>query len=407
VTDNLTSIQKGDFNMNVLKLPAFGMSARRGTIIKWYKKEGDTVCAKEPLYDMESEKSSFTVDAPYDIVLRKIIINEGQVDVGAPVAIVSLPGEDFNQQELDSLLAEILNKAKPSDASDAKPQPAGTIAQSAKADKGKARATPVARKLAADLGVDLSEVPGSGPNGLITDKDVRSFAQKAKQEGNYELVKLSGFARVSAEHLTRSWQTIPHIIQHMEMDATSLVNARNELKKSMKVSYNDLLAKLVPIALKKHPKLNATMEKELEIKLWKDINLSIAIETDLGLTVPVIKNADQKSLEEIHNEILSLAEKAKMNKLFPDDISNGTFTLSNLGAYGAGIGNPIINAPQVALLYIGAIKEKPWVVDGKLAIAPVISMSLACDHRAVDGAVAARFGIDLREVVENAEKYLL
>lgn len=391
--------------MKLLKLPAFGMGARNGTIIKWYKTEGELVKANEPLYDMESEKSSMTVEAPHDLIIRKIIHEEGKFEVGTAIAIISLPDEEFNKQELDSLLDEVMESAKSKDSDKNTLHDASKVKHATAG--GIIKATPVARKLAADLGIELSDVTGSGPGGLITDKDIKVFAEYMKTQGDFEVEKLSGFAKISANHLTESWRNIPHIIQHLEFDATSLINTRNKLKNEKKVTYTDLLVKLVSNVLKKHPRLNATMDNEDEIKIWKNINISVAIETEKGLTVPVVKNVDQISISEVHDSIVDLAEKSKLNKLSPDEISNGTFTISNLGAYGAYLGNPIINSPQVALLYVGAIREKPWVKNGKIEIVPTISMSLACDHRAVDGAIAARFNIDLREAIENAEQHLL
>lgn len=390
--------------MKLLSLPALGMGAKKGTIVKWNRKEGELVKAKEPLYDMESEKSSMTVEAPHDLIIRKIIYEEGKYDVGTAIAIVSLPDEEFDKQEYNSLLNEVMKSGKSNeslnkDNSQTSPNSSFTAGE-------KIKATPVARKLAADLGIELRSVTGSGPGGLITDKDVRAFAEGTKSVKDFEVIKLSGFAKISAKHLTECWKNVPHIVQHLEFDATSLINVRNKLKEEMKVTYTDLLVKLVSIVLKKHSRLNATMENENEIKEWKNINISVAIETENGLTVPVVKNVDQISIEEVHNTIVMLAEKSKLNKLSPDDIYNGTFTISNLGAYRTYIGNPIINSPQVALLYVGAIREKPWVKKGKIEIVPIISMSLACDHRAIDGAVAARFSMDLCEVIENAEDNL-
>ncbi|MGD9570114.1 MAG: dihydrolipoamide acetyltransferase family protein [Sedimentibacter sp.] len=394
--------------MKLLKLPALGMGTRNGTIVKWNKFEGELVKDKEPLYEMESDKSSMTVEAPHDLIIRKIIHEEGKFEVGTAIAIISLPEEEFDQKEFDSLLDEVTKLGKSAELSQASNKNNPQNMPSAQTTAGgKAKATPVARKLAADLGVELSDVTGSGPGGLITDKDIKTFADNIKSVGDYEVINLSGFVKVSARHLTEGWKNVPHIVQHLEFDATSLINARNKLKEEMKVTYTDILVKLVPIVLKKHSRLNATMENEDEIKIWKNVNMSVAIETDRGLTVPVVKNADQIVIGEVHKTIATLAEKSKLNKLTPDDMSNGTFTISNLGAYGTYIGNPIINSPQVALLYVGAIRERPWIKNGKIEIVPIISMSLACDHRAIDGAVAARFSMDLREVIENAGQHLL
>lgn len=381
------------------------MGARNGIIVKWYKAEGELVKAKEPLYDMESEKSSMTVEAPNDLIIRKIIHEKGKFEVGTAIAIVSLPDEEFNKQELDSLLDEVTKTTNTN--VDKKASQVASTTKTAAVLGGKNKATPVARKLAADLGIELNDVTGSGPGGLITDKDIKAFSDSLKALGDFESVKLTGFAQISANHLTECWRNVPHIVQHLEFDATSLMITRDKLKNKKKVTYTDLLVKLVSNVLKKHPKLNATMDKEDEIRLWKNINVSVAVETERGLTVPVVKNADQKSIDEIHDIIVELAEKSRLNMLSPDEIYNGTFTISNLGAYGTYFGNPIINSPQVALLYVGAIREKPWVKNGKIEIVPIISMSLACDHRAIDGAVAARFNIDLREAIENAEQHLL
>ncbi len=405
--------------MKILKLPAFGMSAKKGNIVAWMAKEGDALKKGDPLYEMESEKTTTTIEATFDCILRKIIVSSGEVKVNHPVAIVSLPEEPFSQEELSKALKEAgEEESSQQEREEAKPE-----AKKADSGEGKSvRATPVARKLAADLNVALGEVEGTGPKGLVTDKDVKKHHEKQsaeldkkkeepleesiKVENTYEKLKFTSIEQASAAHLTKSWQTVPHIVQHLSVDATELIKAKSMIQEAMPISYNDLLAKLLAKALKDHPRINATMEND-EVKLWKQVNISVAVETEKGLTVPVIKHVGDKSLAEIHEEIAAKAEKAREGKLTMEDLQGGTITLSNLGMYGAETGLPIINIPQVALVYVGSIRQEPWVKENAITIVPILKLSIAFDHRVVDGAVGARFAQQFKKVLENAIKHLM
>lgn len=259
-------------------------------------------------------------------------------------------------------------------------------------------ASPAAKRLAKEHGVDLSLLKGTGPEGRIVEDDVRKFIEE--KSGAVPKVKetipLSGFRKVSAERVTTSFRTAPHSTIAMEVN----VSKAAELHTKTQASYTAILARAVAKALTEHPRMNSRLNVD-QIELFEDINVGVAVATEKGLVVPVIRNADKKPLSEIDSAIRELTEKARQEKLVKEDVSGGTFTVTNLGMYGVDFFTPIINPPEAAILGVGRIVEKPTAVDGKIKIVPVITLTLSYDHRIVDGAPAADF---LRKVKENVEE---
>ncbi|MGQ9726487.1 MAG: dihydrolipoamide acetyltransferase family protein [Candidatus Bathycorpusculaceae bacterium] len=352
-------------------MPKLSLTMKEGTIGKWYKREGETVEKGEPIVEVISEKATYDLEAPASGILRKIFVEEGvDAPVNAVVAVITAPNEPFSETEIPKPSEE---KEKP------------------------VLASPAAKRLAKEHGVDLSLVKGTGPEGRIVEKDVRKFLEETGgvQPKVKEVIPLSGFRKTSAERVSTSFRTAPHSTIVMEVD----VSKARELYEKLHVSYTAIIVEVVAKALVEHPLLNSTLEGD-QIKIFEDVNVGVAVATEQGLVVPVIRNADKKSLKEIDAVISDLTEKARNGKLAKEDVSGGTFTITNLGMYGVEFFTPIINPPEAAILGVGRIKEKPVVIDGEIETKPFILLSLSYDHRIVDGAPAAEFLGKVKEKIE-------
>ncbi len=361
-------------------MPKLSLTMKEGTVGKWYKREGDTVEKGEPIVEVISEKATYDLEAPASGILRKILVAEGvDVPVNAVLAVITAPDEAFSE-------AEILAEVSPA----------------VEEVKERVLASPAAKRLAREHGIDLSLVAGSGPEGRIVEEDVRRFIDEARGilPKVKEVIPLSGFRKTSAERVSASFRTAPHSTIMMEID----VSKAAELHNKFQVSYTAILVKAVAKALTEHPIINSTLEGD-KIKIFEDVNVGVAIATEHGLIVPVIQATDKKSLKEIDAAINGLTEKAKQGKLTKENLSGGTFTVSNLGMYGVDYFTPIINPPEAAILGVGKIVEKPVVVDGKIEKKPLTTLSLSYDHRIVDGAPAARFLQRIKNYIETAETF--
>jgi pyruvate dehydrogenase E2 component (dihydrolipoamide acetyltransferase) len=358
-------------------MPKLSLTMKEGTVGRWYKKQGDAIEKDEPIVEVISEKATYDLEAPASGILRKILVEEGvDAPVNAVLAIITAPDEAFSETEL---IAET-------------PQ---TIEEREK----RALASPAAKRLAKEHGIDLSLVKGSGAEGRIAEEDVEKFIEESSSGFTpkvKEIIPLSGFRKTSAERVSTSFRTAPHSTLMMEVD----VSKSAKLHEKLQVSYTAILVKLVAETLPEHPMINSTLEGD-RIKIYEDVNVGLAVATEDGLVVPVMHNADRKSLNEIDTAIRELTEKARQGKLAKEDVTGGTFTISNLGMYDVEFFTPIINPPEAAILGVGKIAEKPVVIDGKIEIKPMIVLSLSYDHRIVDGAPAADF---LRKVKAKIEK---
>ncbi|MGC9345710.1 MAG: dihydrolipoamide acetyltransferase family protein [Candidatus Bathyarchaeales archaeon] len=359
-------------------MPRLSLTMKEGTVGRWYKKEGDAVEKGEPIVEVLSEKATYDLEAPASGVLRKILVEEGvDVPVNAVLAVITAPDETFLETEI---LAEAPKAAE-------------------KAEK-RVSASPAAKRLAREYAINLSLVKGSGPEGRIVEEDVRRFIERTREilPKVKEVVQLSGFRKTSAERVSMSFKTAPHSTIMMEVD----VSKAAALHEKLQVSYTAILVKAVAKALTEHPTINSMFEGN-QIKIFEDVNVGVAVATEYGLVVPVIHNADRKSLAEIDTAVKELTEKARQGKLAREEVTGGTFTITNLGMYGVEFFTPIINPPEAAILGVGKITEKPVVTDGKIETIPFMTLSLSYDHRIVDGAPAAEF---LRKVKEKVEKGL-
>lgn len=381
-----------------IKMPKMGLTMKTGTVAKWLKNEGDRVKKGEPVVEIMTEKITNTVEAPVDGVLLKIVAPKGaKLPIEAVLAVIGEEGEDIS-----ALLAEA---------------PAGTAATPSVAPAAGERfkISPAARKLAEEHGIDYTRIKGTGPEGRITREDVeRAIAEgvrPADERPTLEVIPYEGMRRAIGENMAHSWTVAPKVTHHTSVDMSAMLalrkNINNGVKEKEKVSITDLLVKAVARALESKPRMNVTLDGE-EIRVLKDINIGVAVALPDGLVVPVIRNVNQKSLYQVSKEIKDLAKRARRNKLQPDELTGGTFTITNLGAYGSvDWFTPIINQPESAILGVGRTVEKPVVRDGQIVIRPMMGLSLAFDHRVIDGAPAAEFLKVLVDLIENPHKIFI
>jgi len=357
-------------------MPKLSLTMKEGMVGKWYKKEGEIVEKNEPIVEIISEKATYDLEAPASGILKKILISEGvDAPVDATIAIITAPDEEISEAEI---AVETPKKVE-------------------EAEK-RVLASPAAKRLAKEYGIDLSLVKGSGPEGRIAEEDIKRFIEETRGvlPKVKETIPLSGFKKTSAERVSASFRTAPHSTLVMDVD----VSKAKEIHEKLGVSYTTIIVRATAKALVEHPLINSTLDKD-EIKVFGDVNVGVAVATEHGLVVPVIRNADKKPLEQIEASIKELTEKARQGKLSKEDVTGGTFTITNLGMYNVEFFTPIINPPEAAILGVGKITEKPIASGGKIEVKPVIMLSLSYDHRIVDGAPAAQFLLTVKEKIEK------
>jgi pyruvate dehydrogenase E2 component (dihydrolipoamide acetyltransferase) len=362
-------------------MPKFGLTMQEGTIQQWFKAEGERIEAGQPLFEVETEKVLYEVESPASGTVAKLFYPlEAKVPCANVVAVIAVPGED-----VAAVAAEYAAKAASIAAQTARTS-APAAQRTAVAATGAVVATPAARKLAKERGIDLATVKGTGPGGRITREDVEAAASAPAQPST----ALHGMRKSIAERMFKSLQSTAQLTITTEVDVTRLVARREQLKEQFGLTYTDMLVEAVAAALAAHPQLRLTVEGDV-MQQHDDINVGIAVALEEGLIVPVVRHADKKSLQQIAEESRLLAEKARAGSLSVDDVSDGIFTITNLGMYGVDAFTPIINQPQVAILGVGRMVQKPAVYDGQVAIRSMMVLSLTFDHRIVDGAPAAAF----------------
>lgn len=366
-------------------MPALEMAQETGKLISWLKKEGDTVAKGEPLLEIETDKAVMELESPGDGVLTSIKAQPGaEVPVGQTIAWIVRPGESVPAEEVSVQTGR--TSSAPVSA------PAGLQSPAPVSAQRDIRISPKARRLAAERGVDLSRLRGSGPGGEILAADIPAAATSVSAPRS----ELTPVARLMAERTTQSWTTVPHFFLTRDVDATALMQAREKLapaveqKRGVKLTYTDLLVAIVARVLLKHPKLNASWTAE-RVQINATVNMSIAVAVEDGVVAPVIHDAANAELAEIAAQRHSLAQRARAAKLRPPDITGGTFTISNLGMFGVDAFSAIITPPQAAILAVGRIAERVVPLDGIPAIRPMMTLTLSSDHRVADGATAAAF----------------
>jgi pyruvate dehydrogenase E2 component (dihydrolipoamide acetyltransferase) len=374
--------------MYEVKLPRLGQTMQSGTISAWLMDEGDSIDKGDYLFELQSEKSTLEVESPVTGILRKILIEEdNDVPVGTVVAIIGDQDEEIdfstylNKKEEKSFELTVEESPK----TESRPE-----------EKQQIGATPRARRLAKELGVDITSITGTGKGSIITEDDVKNAANASSIKIK-EVIELNNIQKSMSKHLLNSWQSIPHFTQMITVNMDQTLSVKKELNP---VSLNALITKEIALAVKEVPIVNSRLEND-RITIFDDVNVSTAINSSQGLVVPVVKNTESKSANEIQDEIKNLVEKANNNKLSPEDFADGTITVSNLGSMGIEEGTPVINSPQSTLVFVGAIKKTPIVDnDGQIAVANLMKLSICFDHRFIDGAAAAQFTKAVKDRLE-------
>ncbi len=450
-----------------LRMLQMDQTMTKGKIGKWLVSEGDTVTEGQPLLEIETDKVVHEQESPADGVIAQLVAAEGsEVPVNAVLAIIAAPGEVVARIEMEEAV-QIETPAVP----EASPETASLppqVSQKTQADRRKAspaarqlaeklsieledvtasgpgnrilesdvqryielqepffsestrlKASPLARRLAKEHGLKLSEIIGSGPDGRIVRDDVLRAKDAAVEAPVLpqptvptepaRVIPMRGMREIIAERMTMSLQTNANVTLHTEVDATEFVELRSLLNQKLQdgditLTYTELLVKVVASALREHPRLNATLTDD-GIQLLTEINIGVAVAVEDGLLVPVIPNADRQRLSEISQQIKTFVEKSRNNQLTPSELQGGTFTITNLGNFGVDAFTPIINPPECAILGIGRILKKPVVHNDEIAIRSMLTLSLTFDHRIVDGAPAAQFLQTVSEAIQHP--YLL
>jgi pyruvate dehydrogenase E2 component (dihydrolipoamide acetyltransferase) len=394
-------------------MPALEMAQENGKLLAWRKKEGESVRKGEPLLEIETDKAVVEIEAPGDGILAGITADVGAVvPVGETIAWLVAPGEEPP--------AKATTVAPTARATSAAATPSAAPAQQKSSGApSAAQISPKARRLAKELGVDIEQVRGTGPDGTITSEDIQAFssgksaspsaAAPAGVNTSGATQALSQIARLMAERTTQSWTTVPHFFLVQSVDAGKLIEFQKKLGNGAAAgtapSVTDVLIALVARALAKHPRVNSSWTGD-NIRANPDINISVAVAVKDGVVGAVIPKADAAKLADISVLRRELTERARAGKLRPADITGGTFTLSNLGMYKIDAFIAIITPPQAAILAVGGIADTVVAVDGKPGIRPVMTMTLSSDHRVIDGARAAEFLVEVANAVRDPEKYL-
>ncbi len=408
----------------IVGLPKLSPTMEEGTLARWAKKEGDSIELDELVAEVETDKATMEWRAFDRGVLLKILVEEGAILAPeAPVAILGDKGEDIT-----ALLAQLASGAPPkvpvaaAPAAAPSPPAAGAPAPAAAkqmAPSGRVLASPYVRKVAREHDVDLRTVQGSGPGGRIVKRDLDAAlaaprAAPAAFPGARpapRVEKLSSMRRTIARRLTESKQTVPHFYLTIDVDARPLVDARAQINAALeadgeKASVNDLLLKAVATALRRVPECNASFAGD-SIHYHQVVDLSVAVAVPEGLVTPVLRDADRKGVREIACEVRELAARARDKKLKPEEMTGGTFSVSNLGMFGIEEFSAVINPPEGGILAVGAVREEPVVSGGTIAIGKRLRMTMSCDHRVIDGALGARWLAELKSIVERPVLMLL
>ncbi|MHA1830430.1 MAG: 2-oxo acid dehydrogenase subunit E2 [Candidatus Helarchaeota archaeon] len=388
-----------------LVLPKLGWTMEEGKIIKWLKQEGSEIKKREPILMIETDKVSLEIESPIDGFLRKIIIQENQtVPVGTVIAILSDNLEEKIPQDIESL-KEVIEVSVPKKEETLETIPDQEL-QAKNQIANRIIASPRAKKLAREHNINLTLLKGTGPNGRIIERDVINFLnQEISPQIKSKTIPLEGIRKIIAKKMHYSLNEIPQLTYTSEIDMSEAIKIRKYLidlysSENVKITLTDIIIKAVIEAIKKYPIFNSVLD-ENKIVIKDVINLGVAVSTDRGLIVPVIHNASSKSIKEISMSVRELANKARNNTLNLDDVSGGTFTISNLGMFGIEIFTPIINPPESAILGVGKIIDKPIIKEGRLKICPMMVLSLTHDHRIMDGVDAAKFLQEIKMLLED------
>ncbi|MGB5547724.1 MAG: pyruvate dehydrogenase complex dihydrolipoamide acetyltransferase [Polyangiales bacterium] len=427
----------------IIGLPKLSPTMEEGTLVAWIKKEGEKVEVDDVLAEVETDKATMEFRSFDRGVLLKILVPEGEtLEPDVPVAIIGKAGEDIADliaeaeagrgsgaaaaavaETAAAAAAETETETETEAETASVPASASVPATGAEigepgATSGRVLSSPLVRRLARERSIDLRAVQGSGPRGRIVKRDIDSYevgvAPSFASPGERlppRVAKASSMRRTIARRLTESMQTIPHYYLTIDVDIAPLADARKAMNAELeaagkKVSLNDLIIKAAAVALRRVPEVNASwMEKEIHFHQVVDISIAVAV--DDGLMTPVLRDADRKGVSQIAEEVRNLAERARERKLQPEDMSNGTFSISNLGMFGIEEFTAVINPPEGAILAVGTIRSEPVVQDDAIVPGRRMRFTMSCDHRIIDGATGAKFMAAFKRIVESPVSMLL
>ncbi|KAF3362014.1 Dihydrolipoyllysine-residue acetyltransferase component of pyruvate dehydrogenase complex [Chlamydiales bacterium STE3] len=395
-------------------MPKLSPTMETGVIAQWHKKEGEHVQAGDVLLEVATDKATVEHTALDEGWLRKILVGEGvEADVNQPIAIFteeeneSIEGYTSGESSVAEPKGEIALEKQKAAVHNTLQQETPSVLKK----QERIFVSPLAKKIAQEKGIDLTEIQGSGPRNRIVSRDLEVATTKKVSDhtvlhpasGTFEEITLSPVRKIIAERLQEAKSTIPHFYVEKSIDASALLKLREELAKhDLKVSINDLVTKGVALALKKHPVINSGFDAKKKMILnYQTIDISIAVSVEGGLITPIVRNADLKELREISSEIKVLAKKAREGKLQPQEFQGGSFTISNLGMFGVKSFQAIINPPQAAILAVSGILDIPVVKDGVVIPGKVMNVTISVDHRVIDGVAAAEFLASLKHILEN------
>jgi len=405
-------------------MEALSPTMEEGRVVKWLKRDGDPVKTGETLAEVETDKAVMDLVARAEGVLRQVAAAEGQtVAVGSVVAVIAAPGEAVG--------AAAASAPKPATVAASGSGERGAVPSAAvPVDVTRVKASPLARRIAKEAGVDLKLVTGTGPGGRVTKRDLEArpvAAPPAAQRdvplpaprspevtrggAAYQDVPLTQIRKTIAKRLATSLGPIPHFFLTTEVDMERASEARDALNKQLgdqgsKVSFNDIIIKATAHALTKHPACNAWFQED-HIRYWNEVHIGMAVAVEDGLITPVIRNAELKSLADIGREAKELAERARSRRLQPNEYTGATFSVSNLGMFDIDQFTAVINPPEAGIIAVGSIVQKPVVVDGQPAVRRRMRITMSCDHRVIDGATGAAFLKTLKQMLENPLAMLL
>lgn len=418
----------------IIGLPKLSPTMDEGTLVRWVKNEGDSVDIDELLAEVETDKATMEFRSFDRGVLLKQLAPEGAVlQPDAPVAIIGNKGDDIKPllaslgsktdvapappkekaADIDAAGSSAPAQSEPSVQATAPGPPTPSTPTASSSGGGKAKASPLVRKLATERGIDLTAIRGTGPNGRIVKRDLQGATSGGYQivSGPPRIEPLTSMRKVIARRLTESKREVPHFYLTVDVDAGPVSSLRQQINteletRGQKVSINDLIVKAAALALRKVPQANASFMGD-SLHYHNRVDISVAVAIPEGLLTPVVRSADTKPLVVIAQEIRELAARAKDKKLTPEEMQNGTFSVSNLGMYGIESFSAVINPPEGAILAVGAVREEIQIRDGQVVPAQRMRMTLSCDHRVIDGAIGAQYLVALRHYLENPAALLL
>jgi pyruvate dehydrogenase E2 component (dihydrolipoamide acetyltransferase) len=416
-------------------MEALSPTMEEGQLVRWLKSEGDDVSNGEVLAEIETDKATMELVARGDGVLRKVFIDEGgTAPVGEVIGVIADAEEDISDVSglgAGGAAAEAEPPAPAEQAAD-EGTAAGRTGEEATAERtttaappadGRVKASPLARRLADDFGLDIARIPGSGPGGRVVKRDVEEARESgvgapapvstgwSPDEAEYEDVPISQMRKTIAKRLVTSIGPVPHFFLTVDVDMGRVLDARKRINAMLeaegrKVSINDILLKAVAGALRKHPECNAWWQED-SIRRFNAVHLGVAVAVDEGLITPVIRNAHLKGIAQIADEVRELAGRAKEKKLMPEEYTGATFSVSNLGMFGIREFTAIINPPEAGILAVGGVEERPVVEDGEVVVRPRMTVTMSCDHRVIDGAQGSRFLQTLKGMLEEPTAILV